>query len=427
MFINIFRWFLKNIRTLLLSAGLALVVWVSAVTAADPFEVRVFRGLPLETVGKAPDMLVMSNIPQTINVTLYAPRSFLDRYSNQTSLMRATLDLSGLSQGTHRLDIQFYPALSSTRIERLEPASLDITLDRLVNEERPVRLDITGRTARGYQAEPPRVDFATATISGAETLVSQVSELVATLDITNADEDIVATVALLPLDASGVIVNGVKISPETVTVTQPITLLGGYRNVVVRVVTEGQIASGYRLTNMSVSPPSVTVFSSIPQLVNDLPGFVETEPLDLTDLSDDLDVRLALNLPPNVSVVGEQNVLVQVSVAAIESSLSISVPVEIIGLGSGLDAQVAPDTVNVILSGPVLLLETLSPTAVRVLVDLSDLETGIYQIVPGVSILPERVQVESILPETLEVTITIGGTPTATPTPGTSPGATPTP
>lgn len=427
MIVNIFRWFLKNLRTLLLSAGLALVVWVSAVTAADPFEVRVFRGLPLETVGKAPDMLIMSNIPQNVTVTLYAPRSFLDRYTNQTSLLRATLDLSGLAQGTHRLEIQFYPALSSTRLERMEPDGLDVTLDRLVNEERPVRLDIVGRPARGYQAEFPRVDSGIATISGAESLVSQVNELVASLDITNADDDITAEVNLLPLDSNGVLVNGVKITPETVTVTQPITLLGGYRNVVVRVVTEGQIASGYRLTNMSVSPPSVTVFSSNPQLVNDLPGFVETEPLDLTDLADDLDVRLALNLPPNVSVVGEQNVLVQVSVAAIESSLSISVPVEIIGLGPGLEARVAPDTVNVILSGPVLMLETLSPTAVRVLVDLSDLDVGIYQIVPSVSILPERILLESVLPETLEVTISVAGTPTVTPTPQGAPGVTPTP
>ena len=149
-------------------------------------------------------------------------------------------------------------------------------------------------------------------------------------------------------------------SPDTVTVTQPITLLGGYRYVIVRPVSVGQVASGYRLTNIFVSPVGIVVFSSDPELVNNLPGYVETQPIDLTGKTDDFETLVDLNLPEGVSVVGDPKVLVQVSIAAIESSLSISLPVEVIGLAPGLEV-ISPATVDVILSGPVPVLNTLGP------------------------------------------------------------------
>jgi YbbR domain-containing protein len=105
------------------------------------------------------------------------------------------------------------------------------------------------------------------------------------------------------------------------------------------VVVRGQVASGYRLTNISVNPPAITVFSGDPTLVSALPGFVETEPLNLNDASQDIELRLALNLPAGISVVGEQTVLVQVGIDAIEGSLSLNnMPVTVIGLAEGLSA-----------------------------------------------------------------------------------------
>jgi YbbR domain-containing protein len=119
-------------------------------------------------------------------------------------------------------------------------------------------------------------------------------------------------------------VEGVTIPPEQVTLTQPITRLGGYRNVVVKVITTGQPALGYRLTNVSVSPPTISVFSNNPQLVESLPGFVETNPLDLTGVKDDVEGACRSTCPTGVSVVGEQKVAVQVGVAAIEDSITLS-------------------------------------------------------------------------------------------------------
>ena len=249
------------------------------------------------------------------------------------------------------------------------------------------------------------------------------------LDITNANQTIIRQLAPLLVDAEGRAVSNLTTTPEAVTVTQPITLLGGYRYVIVRAVSNGQVASGYRLTNIFVSPVGVVVFSSDPELVNNLPGYVATTPIDLNGKEDDFETLMDLDLPDGISVVGDTKVLVQVSIAAIESSLAITLPVEIIGLAPGLEASTAPATVDVILSGPVPMLSTLAPTDVRAVVDLSGYEQGTYQFIPDINILPEQVQKVSILPSTVEVTITVAFTPTPTQTPSRTgtPGQTPTP
>jgi YbbR domain-containing protein len=267
------------------------------------------------------------------------------------------------------------------------------------------------------------------TLTGPESLISKVKQVRVTMDITNANQTLVRDEIPQLLDADGRAVSGLTLSPEAVTVTQPITLLGGYRYVIVRAVSTGQVGTGYRVTNIFVSPVGVVVFSSDPELVNNLPGYVETQPIDLTGKEDDFETLVDLNLPAGVTVVGDSKVLVQVSIATIESSLAISLPVEVIGLAPGLMASSSPAVVDVILSGPVPLLNTLAPTDVRVVVDLTGYEVGTYQFTPQVNILPERVQKVSILPATLEITITISPTPTQTGTPNGTlvPDQTPTP
>lgn len=409
------RWLVGNFRTLFLAFGLALVVWVSSVIAANPNEERTYTNVRLEVVGRGADMQMVNDPPATVSVTLFAPRSYLDRYQSEPDLLRATLDLSGLDSGPHEVPVQVTAELDPTRIQRVSPEEVEISLDRLITQEKPVQVEIIGDPARGYQAGDPVLGTTTGTVTGPESQVEQVAALVARLSIENADEPIETELQLRPFNENGGLVTDVQIAPSSVEVTLPISLLPGSRNLVVRVVTIGQVATGYRLTNLTPSPPNVIVSSPDPDLVNSLPGFVETEPLDLSGLTDDIEVRAPLNLPPGVSVSGEQSVLVQVGVAAIESSINIRLPVEVVGLGTGLSAQTAPDAVDVILTGPIVELDALDPADVRVFVDVAGLEPDVYQLEPQVELLTQSIQVESILPEILEVIIVEGDLPTRTP------------
>jgi YbbR domain-containing protein len=412
------RWFVSNLSTLILALVLAVVVWISAVTAANP-NIEETRSVPLELIGLDPDMLVIGNVPTQVRVTLEAPSSVMDSISASENAVQAWVDISGLDPGTNDLgvQVQINPSFRPVRRISVIPEIVSITLEPLLTRTYPVNLEVTGEPAVGYQKGRLNSEPASVTISGAASLVTQIEGVNAALDISGATETIEKDVALVAVDQNGEPVSGVTITPQDVSVIQPVFLQGGYRNVIVRVVTTGQPANGYKLTNITVSPLNVVVFSSDPQLVNDLPGYVETEPVDLTDAVDDIDTYVVINLPEGVTLVGDQFVLVQVSIAAIEGSLTMSLPIVPIGLLPIHTAVISPESVDVILSGPVPVLDMLSPDDVRVVVDVSDLELGIYQLEPIVDIIPDRIVIEAVLPTTVEIEIIIAPTPTPTTTP----------
>jgi YbbR domain-containing protein len=297
---------------------------------------------------------------------------------------------------------------------RIEPERVEVILEKQISRTMPVHLEIIGEPPIGYRKGTPLATPNEVTITGTETQVNQVESVVARLDITGLSETIQTNAIVTALSSAGDTVNDIAISPRSISITQPITLLGGFRSVVVTVVTEGQVAAGYRLTNISVSPRTVTVFSRDPQIVADLPGFVETMPLNLDSVDDDLEVRMALNLPEGVELVGGESVLVQIGVAAIEGSVTVSVPIEALGQTPNLVAQVSPHTVDLIVSGPIPVLDLLTPDSFRVLVDVAGLELGTYQLQVVVDLVPEEVNVDAVLPQTVQVNIILP--PTATPT-----------
>jgi YbbR domain-containing protein len=417
--VGILRWLAKNISALLTAFILAVIIWVSAVIASDPNEEHILeRSVQIEIIGQDPNLQIMGDFSRNITLVLRAPASVWTTLNNDQQSVRAWVDLSNLSSGVHSIPVQVQITPHLVRLISQDPEQLNLTLDSIITQVFPVSLIVTGNSPVGYQAQTPLLNPSEVTMTGPESLVSLVKEVRVTMDITNANQSIVKDETPLLLDNDGRVVNGVTVSPDLIRITQPITLLGGYRYVIVRAVSGGQVASGYRLTNIFVSPVGVVVFSSDPELVNNLPGYVETQSIDLTGKEDDFETLVDLNLPQGISIVGDPKVLVQVSIAAIESSLAISLPVEVIGLAPGLQASAAPATISVILSGPVPVLNTLGPTDVRVVVDLNGYSEGTYQFIPDVNILPDRVQKVSMFPATVEITITIAPTPAKTGTPG---------
>ena len=411
------RWFKDNYRTFLWALALALAVWISAVTSADPDETRTLPApVPLQVIGQDPGLIVNGQLPDQVEVTLRAPRSVWAGIEADPQLVRAVLDLSGLSSGTHDLAIQVQVDARPVQIVSAAPGSLSLTLEPLATQTMKVNVHMTGSVAIGYQAGAALSDPQLVVVAGAQSQVGKVRQLQVSVDLGGVREDYERSLPVEALDVNGARVDGVTLTPDTLRISLPVSQQGGYRDVAVKVIVTGRVASGYRLTDISVFPPIVTVFAGDPKLVNDLPGAVETQPLDLQNASDNITTRLALNLPEGISIVGEQTVLIQAGVSPVESSMTLAGEnVEIVGLGNGLIAQVSPATVDVIVSGPLPLLDTLTRQDIRVIVDLTGLGAGTHQVVPRVEILIANVVVESILPNTIEVVISPGGPATPIP------------
>ena len=413
---NMFRLLGKNLSTFFLALILAIGVWAAAVNASDPNEELVYpTPIPLEIVGQDPDLLITNVYSEQLQITLRAPHSIWEQLVANKDSVHAILDLSGLGAGEHTLEPQIQIGIQPTRLVSLSPLSVNITLEELVTRSISVEANISGDPSVGYQAGAPSFTAVVATVSGAKSLVDRVDVLRVSFDISDAREDIEENLSIEILDEFGDPLRGVNLSPEIIQLTIPISQQGGYRDMAVKVGLTGQVANLYRLTGISVFPLIVTVYSADTQLVNDLPGIIETEALDISGISEDISARLKLILPENVVVVGDQSVLVEVSVEAIFGSLTISdKPLEIINLDPALAAKLSSLTVDIILSGPLPALDTLSTDDLRIIVDAGGLSAGTHQLTPLVEILNDEIKVESILPESVEITLSIA--PPATPT-----------
>lgn len=421
------RWFWRNLSTLILSFILAIIVWASAVLTTDPNQTGPFQPIPIELVGQSSEQVLTNQVPETAILTIRAPQSIWNQLNNNPNLVRAWIDLAGLPVGEHTVPVQTLVARNPVRVTEVDPPEVTILLESLITRRLPVELDVLGEPPPGYQAGEPEIDPPTITVSGPASAVSKVSSVKSTLLVAGASQTIRSTLPVRAFDENGAVVNGITLIPDEIRVTLPISILGGYKNVAVKVMTSGQVAEGYRLTTISVTPPTVTVYSADPQLVNELPGYVETQPVDLTGLTDDTEFNVELNLPQGITLVSEPGVLVQVGVAAIEGSLRFTLPVNALGLPPELVAAISPAVVDIIVQGPLPLLETLTPASFRLVVDLTNFTEGVYQIMPVLDLIPDDVQLQAIIPETVEVTITLAPTPTPRPTEGLrGPGAPPT-
>ena len=419
------RWLNDSFGLLLLALLLAFIVWVAAVFSADPNEeCSDPRSVSIDLRNLPDGYLILEEPPADATVRLFAPRSVCQAMADTPGSVRAYVDLGGLEPGFHDLAVTYEISedFKPVRVLGTAPEQVSIHLEEFATRTMPLTLEVTGDPAPGYTAGAVILSDSRVVISGTRTLVEQVDKAVVSLDISDADEEINVTRAIQVLDENGEPVPGLELSITVVTVRQLIERPGTFRTVIVRVIYTGTPADGYRLTSITPTPQTVTLFSTDPQLIRDLPGFVETEPIDLAGATDDIEQRVPLVLPDGVFVDGEQNVLVLVGIAAIESSVTLSLPVEAIGLAPELEAALSPDTVDVILSGPLPILTGLQPLDVRVVLDMTGLGVGEFNLAPRIEIIPLGVTIESILPGMIEVTVELAPTPTPGPNTAGTPG-----
>ena len=402
------RWLWGNLGSLLLAFTLAVAVWFVAVISEDPTDTRELPSpVAIDYLGLRQGLLIVGDPPPaTGRVTLRAPLTVWDLIGLDSVGLR--VDLTGLEEGTHNLQVEPILNLQPARVEAHQPESVTITLERAATTSVEVEVVTLGEPQLGYRTSAANASPARTILLGAVSQVDQLASVRAEVNVTDRREDFEQEVTLVALDGAGNRLLGLQFDPARVQVSVQIEPRERFRLVSVVPNLEGEEAlseAGYRLTDVSVTPEVVTVFSADPEALEALPGFVLTLPLDLSGATGDLERRLSLALPAGISPVENQGVLVRVSIEPVVGTITLSRVVEVRGLAVGLFAQLSPEVVDIILTGPLPTLNSIQLEDVRVIVDLLDLSPGTHQIPPQVIISQTDVENEPVFPATIEVTI----------------------
>jgi len=296
------RSLLIDLSSALIALILALTIWVVALREQNPIvQDRFPQPILIEVKNQGEDLLIVGGFEEEVTLlTLRAPQKAWGDLEAED--FYAYVDLADLGAGFHEVPVEVqYP--ETVRVIEKSPDLVSITLDRVAQRSFRVGVNILGDVPVGYKYGVPVVTPLQVAVSGPQSTVDQVEAVVIDLQLRGEKATMEKAFEPWPQNKIGGTVSGVEISPSQVMVQLPIEQESGYRDVSVKVVTQGAVASGYWISDIRVDPSTVTVYGD-PQRVSELLGFLETEPVDVEGASTNLTRSVALVLPEDISLLG---------------------------------------------------------------------------------------------------------------------------
>ena len=368
-----------------------LVLSQGAQTFSDP--------VPIRPPVIPPGMYLLEPLPPVTSIEYFAPEG-TDQPSTDT--FRATVDLSGISQGgTYDVPVQVTSVNPAIQILEVTPSVVSVQLDPLVTKIVPVRIE-RGEVPDGLEVGSETATPGTVTVSGPKTIVDQVVAARADVVIQNSGIDVDEDVALIPVDAVGDARSPADVSPTTARITIRVFSEPANRTLPVSPVVTGTPASGFEIDSITVDPSAVTVQGDADPLAS--LARVDTAPVSVSGLSEAQTFETALALPEGIEAVDAGPIQVTVSFRPVTESRSYSVGLQLVGTAPGL--VYTPSTSSVLLSvgGNPAALDAVSTSTTLAQLDVTGLEPGTYD-VPVTAELPSGVTLVAASPETVSVTV----------------------
>lgn len=159
-------WILKFI-----SLVMAIILWYF-VGGEDRIDKNVM--VPLEIINLPRDLVISNQFKKEIEVTVSGPRSLILEMANRA--VTRQVDLSTATPGTMVIenDNKHIPVLRGITVQRVQPSSIILSLDKLVQKQFPVEARTIGRVAHGYALKSMKTDPEVITVTGPHTTLSQV-------------------------------------------------------------------------------------------------------------------------------------------------------------------------------------------------------------------------------------------------------------
>lgn len=411
------QWLIQNAIWFGVSLLLAFMIWYLATLQADPITQKPIQNVLVQVTPDA-GLIVVSNPIAPITVTARARTSLVSLLTRED--ITARVDLTGKGVGRHTVPILVQLNRAGSASLDPQPTQVTIELEQVEVRQKPVMIVITEPSPVEVSNDAPATDVLQAEVRGAASQVALVNHVRGKVDLSDQRSPLNIDVPLVAVDVDGNPVPDVTVSPTSAAVYVNIYQRPDVRPLTVRpnILLE-TLAPGYVFTNLRADP-SVVYISGSPPVLASLGDTINTEPIDLTNRTEDFVVTTSLDLPDDSLLVlsGDNNINVDIG---IEPQITVrqfdGIPISLIGETEGLHYAILPPTISVVLNGPNVLLEDLTATDIQAVLDVNGLVAGNYELVPAIIIQQGNVVIENkqLLPSDVSLTITLPATPTITP------------
>lgn len=335
-------------------------VWVPAQT--DPASI-------VPQAVNARDFIVSELEP--VRVQVQARKADVD--SLRPSDFDASVDVKGVQPGAAvEVPVRVTSHRSGVRVVSVNPPNVSVTLQEAKVKDVPVTINRRLPLPPGYQeSAPATVDPVFVSVRGLPDLVDSVAEVDVDVNLSNVRGDTQLDGDLIARTAGGSTVT-VTLSPATAHVTLKVDPIFEQRTIGLTPTIIGNPAPGYRVANVTIDPPVVTV-TGPKDVVDGLQG-LGMDQVDVGGATKDVVQSRLVDRVPNL-VADHTSVLVTVSIVPFDAAATFIVAPDI-SPPSGLVVAGGPYSVTVQVSGPLAQVQVLKTTNIKAAVSLANAVAG---------------------------------------------------
>ncbi len=366
-----------------------------------------------------PDTFLLNQLEPVTEVRYFSPSGRRAVAGSFT----ATVDLSDVPAGVGPVPVPVRVVSndpSEIQVISYSPDRITVELDVIAERTLPVQVSY-GVPPPGLIAGPATITPDEVTISGPKSKVDTVVALVAEVVIQPSGISIDQDVTPVAINAADAQVAPLSMDPPFVHVTIPVFQDVGNKTLPIAPVVTGTAAPGFEVASIDVQPSVVTVAGD-PEELGSLTR-IETAPVSVNGISQDLTARPELVLPTGVVLVEPVDVTVTITLRPVTVTRSFEVGLDLVGEGPGTDYALSVDRVILILGGSAADLDRLSGATLVAQLDVAGLGPGTTD-VPVTAELPPGVTLVAASPASVGVTVTLppSPSPAAEASPSASPG-----
>lgn len=324
---------------------------------------------------------VIDGLPTSVDVTLIGRTSDLYLARQYTSNLNVSVDLRGLTPGSHKVKLNYTQGLKALKSidYKIDPSTANIVVYEKISETRELDYDILHKDKLDATLVLDSVDLVRndVVIKGASYKLKQVATVKALVDIENISNPKAGTFTLkeLPLiayDKNGIPVEGIEIVPTSVSAQIKIT--SPSKEVALQVIPKGEVAFGKSIKEFSTSVTKVTIYGE-ESIISNIEAIPVT--IDVSNLSSDKTFKVNIDKPAGVRSISSKTVAIKVlldeEITKEFDNRSIT-PINLNpNYSAGVDESEESGSVTVIVKGSKNAVESLDPNTIKVTVDLAGL------------------------------------------------------
>jgi len=281
----------------------AILIWFVVLDANNPFEERTIA-VPLtsnmDILQSRSLQIVGTQLPTSVDIKIKGRRSNIQGVTAND--FKIAVDLSGVTDsGYKRISIEQpeYTGDKDIIIMGISPSSVSLNFERIIGKQYPVNVEFTGSLPAGYEIINLRVEPSNVILEEKESSISQVSKVVAYVNLDEADDNKELVIRGSVLDDDG---RPLKQFEGKVPVIVTFNLA---KKVPVTVTTTGKPANDHYLKSIKSSLSEVRVIGS--RSVLDGIKSISAETIDITDKSESFTITLIIKPPKGVTVYKEDS------------------------------------------------------------------------------------------------------------------------